>query len=396
MSGRVQLRSEQARLGGTCQKPPDLRLPRHSSSVPVVCPVKKTEAECAQAPECTWSAGGCERKPPAPDLVIDRITGIPSFSKSASGSFDATVHYKNVGTADAVLPAGSEVIRPLGQAGSRTQGAHTIAPNMNYSRVVRLGFYCIRSSQSIVLEIDPSTRIAESDESNNRAVGTIKRKPLVPEVPSVPTLRAPQPDLLVKSVVLSPDNPDYRSTIALKVVIENAGNAEAIFCMGADGNQSSGDSQWTAVVEDAPASSPYAQRAPAARLGERILYPKSSWTDTLPIVPPKGLPDGCYRVRVDVDPKNAIAESNEANNAATAYLSLGGASCDLLRASSKPQAPTGRVAAPSAPENSTAAQPTAPASGPASGATVPTARPAPRPVGGTLKPATPAVPSLAR
>jgi subtilase family serine protease len=45
------------------------------------------------------------------------------------------------------------------------------------------------------------------------------------------------------------------------------------------------------------------------------------------IADPGDLTNACYRVRVQVDPSNLIAESNENNNSTTAYLSIGGSSC---------------------------------------------------------------------
>ena len=258
-----------------------------------------------------------------PDMVITNVTGVPDAITSLDPNgecpvFFATITVKNVGNQDAWFPANTWIIGGESQytnisasqiTNSQTQYPRAIKAGESWTATLAGKAKCLRENPAkITFEVDPQKVVAEINESNNTWSKSVAN-------PAVAGL-GQTPDLIVQRVWFTPDNPDHYSSIMINLEIKNIGAGPVVFCgYGVI---------WMSQIE----GKNYA--AGGAALDGKVILPNEVIGGGVVLADPGELTNGCFRVRVQVDPNNLIAESNENNNSYTAYLSIGGASCQDL------------------------------------------------------------------
>lgn len=305
-----------------------------AAPVRAAAPATTTRAPAATAPRplppIDPGATVSPLRVPGPDLVIHDVRGVPDAITSTEpfahgegrhGSLicPITVTVKNVGNQDAWFPAGCWIVAGpshytnlsgCGVTNQKTTTNTAIRPGETWSTNLAAKITCFRGDPlDVVLEVDPDHRVQERNEGNNRW-----SKPLANR--AVVGAGAP-PDLVIDSVTFRPPHPTTYDRVMITVHMRNAGAGPAIFCQS--------ESNWSAGIEGWPGHG-----GSVGGAGERVIPAGQTFVGGVYIVEPNTMPTGCYRVVAMVDPNGKVAESDDANNQRTAYLSMNGASCDAL------------------------------------------------------------------
>ncbi len=274
-----------------------------------------------------------QKLPPqnGPDLVITNVTGVPEAITSLDPNgecpyFFASITVQNIGNQDAWFPSNTWIIGGESQytnisapgqiTNSRTTVRKAIKAGESWMATLAGKVKCLRTNPvTISFMVDPENRVAETVETNN-----VWSK-------SVPNLAVPglgqQPDLIIQRVWFTPEHPDYYSDVLVHLEIKNVGAGPAVFC--------GSDIIWMSQIEG--------KSGGGGGAGPQVILPNEVRAGGITVAGAGILTNGCYRVFVQVDPRNSIAESNENNNSRTAYLSIGGASCqDLVNQDTKVRA----------------------------------------------------------
>jgi subtilase family serine protease len=251
-----------------------------------------------------------QRLPPkdGPDLVITNVTGVPDAITSLDPNGECPVFFpvitvQNIGNQDAWFPSNTWIV---GGESQDVRWDPTTSSSVKNCKTTAGKAKCLRTNPvTISFMVDPQNRVAEAYETNNVWTKSVSNT-------AVPNLDQ-KPDLIIQNVSFMPEKPDYYSRVMISLEIKNIGAGSAVFC--------SSDWTWKEQIEG--------QNYAAGGAGPTVILPGEVKRGGIYISESGELANGCYRVFVQADPNNAVAESNENNNSRTAYLSIGGASCEL-------------------------------------------------------------------
>jgi CARDB protein len=255
-----------------------------------------------------------------PDLVIESVQGVPDAITSPDGFgpiFFATITIRNRGNADAWFPPNSWIIGGPSQytnisapgkiTNSQTSANTAIRPGQTWSATLAGKASCLRGDPiEVRFQVDPQNRVQETNENNNEWKKLVANR-------AVPGQNQ-QPDVVIESVSFRPPNPTHYDRVMIDVKMRNVGAGPAVFCEH--------DLIWMSQIEGANGG--------GGGAGDRVVKPNEEFMGGLNIVEPNTMQKGCYRVRVTVDPRNAIVETNENNNMRVGYLSMEGGDCAAL------------------------------------------------------------------
>ncbi|HWJ86390.1 MAG TPA: CARDB domain-containing protein [Cellulomonas sp.] len=220
--------------------------------------------------------------PTSPDLEVAFVAPTGTITPTTSITLQATV--RNTGTA--ASPATTVAFSLGGQVvGTASVGALAVGAQTTVG--VDAGTKAV-GSYPVTVTVDPGGSVAESDETNNVASGTV----------TVTTGTQPaRPDLQVGITGTTPAAPTTADAVTVSATVSNSGTgpAPATSVAFAVGSTAAGTAQ-------VPALAAGAQATVSVSLGARAA--------------------GSYTVSGTVDPANQITESNEDNNTGTASFTV--------------------------------------------------------------------------
>ena len=230
------------------------------------------------------------QEPPQADLVVEDVWISPS-APSAGQSVTWFARIRNQGNATA--PSGSRTGLYINNVFRGDLLPGSLAPNATHQGSINWtpatdGSYTFRA------EADRLNAVTESNEANNQRSETFAVSP-----------PAPQPDLVVTGLALSPTNPAPGSTVTATVVIKNEGPVatpnDLAFRTGLRLNGSLVRSFIFVVLEGGP--------EPFDRFH---INPNESFTKNLTLTWPTT--GNTHTLLAEVDDQTVVAESNEFNN----------------------------------------------------------------------------------
>ena len=257
--------------------------------------------------------------PQGPDLKIISVTGIPSnapafetvvgtYTITRAVLYRPTVTIRNVGTAEALIPGGTQILRGPGFFVNSLSDIDTVKNQYNFLiKPAETKTYTIwamgscprpigSTTPQIQLAVDPDNKVVESNELNNGLSINLV----------APTISG-TPDLVVTKVSFLPPQPTREQAVSLDIEMKNQGTGPALFCKN--------DRYWSSNGGPGPRGTGYSTHW--------LIMPGQIFKGGLQtFVTPLTLLPGTYPITVTVDPNNEAAESNESNNSMSATLTI--------------------------------------------------------------------------